>query len=69
MHIISHSLNKNFEELQNLLQPTNVQFDVTAITETQITKNISITQNTELSNYSFEHTPTETSVGDTSVCS
>ena len=59
------SLNKNFEELQNFLQSTNIQFDIIAITETRITKNISVTQNTELSNYSFEHTPTESSAGGT----
>ena len=64
-HINSCSLNKNFEELQNLLQSTNIQFDVIAITETRITKNISVTQNIELSNYSFEHTLTESSAGGT----
>ena len=36
-----------------------------AITESQITKNISVNQNIELSNYSFEHTPTESSSGGT----
>ena len=41
-YINSWSLNKNFEELQNWLQSTNIQFDVIAITETQITKNISV---------------------------
>ena len=38
-HINSCSLNKNFEELQNLLQSTNIQFDVIVITETRIKKN------------------------------
>ena len=38
-HINSCSLNKNFEELQNLLQSANTQFDVIAITETGIKKN------------------------------
>ena len=33
-HINSWSLNKKFEELQNSLQSTNIQFDVIAITET-----------------------------------
>ena len=44
-HINSCSLNKNFEELQNLLQSTNTQFDVIAITEnqTRITKKTSLT--------------------------
>ena len=55
-HINSCSLNKNFEELQNLLQSTNINFDVIAITETRIPKNISVTQNIVLSNYSFEKT-------------
>ena len=64
-HINSCSLNKNFEELQKLLQSTNIQFDIIAITETRITKNTSVTQNIELSNYSFEHTPTESSTGGT----
>ena len=64
-HINSCSLKKIFEELQNLLQSTNIRFDVIAITETRITNNISVTQNIELSNYSFEHTPTESSAGGT----
>ena len=64
-HINSCSLNKNFEELQNLLQSINIQFVVIAINETRITNNISVTQNIELSNYSFEHTPTESSAGGT----
>ena len=64
-HINSCSLNKNLEELQHLLQWTNIQFDVIAITETRITKNTSVTQNTELSDYSFEHTPTESYAGGT----
>ena len=65
LHINSWSLNKSFEELQKLLQSTNIQFDVIAITETRITNNIYVTQNIELSNYSFEHTPTESSAGGT----
>ena len=43
--INSCSLNKTFEELQNLLQSTNINFDVIAITETRKTKNVSVTQN------------------------
>ena len=59
------SPNKNLEELQNLLQSTNIQFDAIAIAGTRITKNFSVTQNIELSNYPFEHTPTEYSAGGT----
>ena len=65
LHINSWSLNKNFEEPQNLLQSINIHFDVIAITETRITNNTSVTQIIELSNYSFEHTPREPSVGGT----
>ena len=64
-HINSCSLNKNSEELQNLLQSTNINFDVIAITETRIPKNVSETQNILFNNYSFEHTPTESSAGGT----
>ena len=64
-HINSCSLNKNFEELQNLLQSTNINFDVIAITETRIPKNVVSTENIVLNNYSFEHTPTESSAGGT----
>ena len=59
------SPNKNLEELQNLLQSKNIQFDTIAIAGTRITKNFSVTQNIELSNYPFEHTPTEYSAGGT----
>ena len=38
LHINSCSLYKHFEELQNLLQSTNINFDVIAITETKIPK-------------------------------
>ena len=52
-------LNKNLEELQNLLQSTIVNFDAIAIiTETRIPKSVSVTQNIVLNNYFFEHTPT-----------
>ena len=64
-HISSCSLNKNFEELQNLLQSTNITFDVIVIIETRIPKNVSITQNIASNNYSFEHTPTESTAGGT----
>ena len=52
-HINYCLLNKDFEELQNLLQSTNINFDVKATTETRIPKNVSVTQNVVLNNYSF----------------
>ena len=52
-HINSCSLNKNFEELHKFLQSINIYFDVIAITETSIPKNVSVTRNIELNNCSF----------------
>ena len=45
------SLSKNFGELQHLLTCTNKNFDVFAITEARITKNVSITNNLSINNY------------------
>ena len=59
------SLSKYFNELQQLLKSTNKNFDVIAITETRIRKDISITSNLSLNNYSLELTPTESSAGGT----
>ena len=59
------SLSKNFEELQYLLKSTNKNFDIIAITETRTRKDISITSNLSLNNYSFRLTSTESSAGGT----
>ena len=64
-HINVCSLNKNFNELEHLLSCTNKNFDVIAISETRITKNISLTNNLTMNNFSFEFTPTESSAGGT----
>ena len=64
-HINACSLSKNFDDLQHLLSCTNKNFDIIAITETKITKNVSITNNLSINNYSIEFTPTESSVGGT----
>ena len=52
----------DIEELQNL-SCTNKNFDVIAITETRITKNVFIISNLSINNYSTEFTPTESSAG------
>ena len=64
-HINACSLNKNFNELEHLLSCTNKNFDVIAISETRITKNISLTNNLIINNFSFEFTPTVSSAGGT----
>ena len=64
-HINACSLSKNFDYLQHLLSCTNKNFDVIAITETRITKNVFIISNLSINNYSTEFTPTESSAGGT----
>ena len=64
-HINACSLNKNFDDLQHLLSCTKTKFDIIAISETRITKQVSLSNNLNLNNYSFEFTPSETSAGGT----
>ena len=64
-HINSCSLNKNFDDLQHLLNCNKKVFDIIAIGETRITKQVSLSNNFNLNNHSFEFTPTETSAGGT----
>ena len=44
-----------------------MNFDIIAISETSITKNINKISNIHLSNYAFEFTPTESSAGGTLI--
>ena len=60
-YINACSLNKHFDDLQHFLSCTEQIFEIIAITETRITKNVSLLNNLNLNNYSFEFTPTETS--------
>ena len=53
-------LNRNFDDLQHLLNCTK-KIDIIATSKTRITKNVSLLNNLNLDNYSFEFTPTETS--------
>ena len=64
-HINASSLNKNFDDLQHLLSCTRTNFNIIAISETRITKQVSLPNNLNLNNYSFEFTPSETSAGGT----
>ena len=67
-HINACSLSKNFDDLEYLLKTTNMNFDIIAISETRITKNINnILSNINLNNYAFEFTPTEFSAGGTLI--
>ena len=62
-HINACSLSKNSDDLQHLLSCTKIFFVVITVSETRITKYISLLNNVNLNNYSFEFTPTETCAG------
>ena len=62
-HINTCSLSKNFDDLEYLLKTTNMNFDIIAISETRITKNINKITNIKINNYAFEFTPAEFSAG------
>ena len=55
-HINACSLDKNFDYLQHLLSCTKKFFDIVAITEARITKQVSLLNNLNLNNCSFEFT-------------
>ena len=66
-HINAFSLDKYFDNLQYLLSSTVEIFDVIAISETRITKKVSLSNNLNLNKYSFEFTPAETSADGTFI--
>ena len=63
-HINTCSPSKNFDNLQHLLSCTK-KIDIVAVSETRTIKNVSLLNNLNLNNYSFELTPTEICAGDT----
>ena len=52
-HINASSLNENFDNLQHLLNFTQNVFDIIAVSETRIKKQVSLLNNLNLNNYSF----------------
>ena len=67
-HINACSLNKNFDDLEHVSSSTSKYFDIIAITKTRITKNVSLTNNLTMNNFSVQFTPTESSAGGTLLC-
>ena len=65
LHISTRSLSKNFDDLQHILSCTNKNSDIIAKTETRVAKNVSVKNNLNIKNYSFEFTPTKSSAGGT----
>ena len=61
LHINASSLSKNFDNLQHLLSCMEKYFDIIAKSETRITKQVSLLNNLNIKNYSFEFNLTETS--------
>ena len=52
-----------FDDLDHLLKCTNKVFDITAVSETRITKQAHLITNINLKSYAIEFTPTESSAG------
>ena len=63
LYINTCSLNKNFDDIQHLLNCAK-KFNIIAISETRIPKQVFLLNNLNLNN-SFEFTPTETTVDGT----
>ena len=59
------SLTKNFDDSKIILSEVNASFHIFATTETRLKKDSSRPINLQLSNYTMEHTPTESSAGET----
>ena len=53
------SLNKYFDDIDELFKCTNKLFDITAVSETRIIKKISLTTNINLKNYTMQTLSTE----------
>ena len=64
-HINACSLNKNFDDLQHLLNCAKKNVDIIAISKTRNRKQVSLLNNLNFNNYCFELTPNETSAGGT----
>ena len=62
-HIYTYSLNKDFDDMEYLLKTTNMDFDIIAISQTRITKNINKIFNINLNNYAPEFSPSKSSAG------
>ena len=65
LHLNIHSLQKHKPDLDILLKQLNYDFDVIAISESLLIKNIEPTHNIQIPTHNIEHTPTEASKGGT----
>ena len=66
-HMNIQSLQFHIEDLKVLLQTLNFDFDIIAITETKLKKDVEPTSDINLQNYEYIHTPTEADKGGTLI--
>ena len=64
LHLNIISLQKQFDNFECFLDEMKLEFDFIGMTESRILKTQSPSNNTNLPNYSIEHTPTEVTTGD-----
>ena len=64
-HLNIHSLQYHKNDLDTLLDLLKVKFDIIAISETKLLKDVAPVQDIDLPNYEKEYTPTEASKGGT----
>lgn len=57
-----------FNDLQHLLKCMKNNFYIIGVSETIITKKVSLSNNLNLNNFFYEFTPMETSAGGTLLC-
>ena len=65
LHVNACFLNKNFYHQRHLFSCTKKNFGIIGISERRIPKQVSLLNNLNVTNYSFDFTQTETSSGDT----
>ena len=66
IYINAYPYIKNFDDLHHLLSCTKNNFDIIGVTETRITKQVSLLNNLNLNNYSLNlRTTTEITAGGT----
>ena len=58
-HINVCSLIKNFDDLECLINSTNINYSISAISETRVLRNLETTKNINAKNYHMEYTPIE----------
>ena len=64
-HINTCSLNKNFDDREYLIKTANQDFDIEAVSEARLKKDLNFTSNINLLSYVIKYTLTEANTGGT----